>query len=97
MKKRIISKKEIEHIAWLARIELSENEKDFFTRQFNEILEYFEKINVANTERVPPTYHVLELVNVNREDIVLPSLPVDESMKNAPQKEGRFYKAPRIV
>ena len=97
MEKRIISKKEVEHVAWLARIEVSEEEKNLFTEQLNEILEYFQKISEANTEDVPPTYHVLELVNVHREDAVSPSLPADEAIRNAPKKEGRFYKAPRIV
>ena len=97
MKKRLISKKEVEHVAWLARIELSEEEKNLFTEQFNEILEYFQKISEANTEDAPPTYHVLELVNVQREDAVTPSLSADEALRNAPKKEDRFYKAPKIV
>ena len=97
MEKRIISKKEVEHVAWLARIELSEEEKGTFTRQFNAILEYFEKISEAKTEDVPPTYHVLELVNVQREDSVSPSLTAKESMMNAPKKQERFYRAPKII
>lgn len=95
--KRHISKKEVEHIAWLARIELSEEEKGLFTEQFNEILDYFEKIDEVETEEVPPTYHVLDLVNVYREDEVLFSLSVEEALKNAPKKEKQFLKAPRIV
>ncbi|KPV63659.1 MAG: aspartyl/glutamyl-tRNA amidotransferase subunit C [Candidatus Bathyarchaeota archaeon BA1] len=97
MKKRLISKKEVEHVAWLAHIELSEDEKDIFTKQFNEILDYFKKIDAVETEDVPPTYHVLDLVNVYREDEVLPSLPVEEALQNAPKKERQFLKAPRIV
>lgn len=97
MKKRRISKKEVEHIAWLARIELSEEEKGLFTKQFNEILDYFEKIDEVETEEVPPTYHVLDLVNVYREDEVLSSLSIEEALKNAPKKEKQFLKAPRIV
>ncbi len=97
MKKNIVSKKEIEHIAWLAHVTLSEEEKTLFTEQFNEILGYFQKINEANTEDVPPTYHILELINVQRKDTVTPSLPADEALKNAPKKEERFYKAPRII
>jgi len=97
VKKRRISKKEVEHIAWLARIELSEEEKGLFTKQFNEILDYFEKIDEVETEEVPPTYHVLDLVNVYREDEVLSSLSIEEALKNAPKKEKQFLKAPRIV
>jgi len=97
MKKRRISKDEVEHIAWLARIELSEEEKGLFTEQFNNILDYFEKIDEVETEEVPPTYHVLDLVDVYREDDVLSSLSVEEALKNAPKKEKQFLKAPRIV
>jgi len=97
MKKRRISKKEVEHIAWLARIELSEEEKDLFSKQFDDILRFFEKIDEVDTERVPPTYHVLDLVNVYREDEVSPSLPIEETLKSAPKRERRFLKAPRIV
>ncbi len=97
MKKRHISKEEVEHIAWLARVELSEQEKARFTEQFNRILDYFKKIDEVNAKNVPPTYHVLELINVYREDKVTPSLPPKEILKNAPKKEKRFFKAPRIV
>ena len=97
MNKRHISKEEVEHIAWLARIELSEREKARFTEQFNRILDYFKKIDEVDTEKVPPTYHVLDLVNIYREDKVTPSLPPKEVLKNAPKKEKRFFRAPRIV
>ena len=97
MKKRHISKEEVEHVAWLARIELSEEDKDLFTKQFNEIIDYFKKIYAVDTKGVPPTHHVLGLVNIYREDKVLPSLPAKEVLKNAPKKERRFFRAPRII
>jgi len=97
MNKRHISKEEVEHIAWLARIELSEQEKARFTEQFNRILDYFKKIDEVDTKKIPPTYHVLNLTNVYREDKVTPSLPPKEVLKNAPKKEKRFFRAPRIV
>ena len=97
MKKRYLSKKEVEHTAWLAHIELSKKEKDLFTEQFNDILDYFEKIDKVNTEEVQPTYNVLDLMNVYREDEASPSLPIEEALKNAPKKEKKFLKAPRIV
>jgi len=97
MKRRHLSKKEVEHIAWLAHIELSEKEKITFTEQFNSILDYFKKIDKVDTEDVQPTYHVLDLMNVYREDETTPSLPPEDTLKNAPKKEKRFLKAPRIV
>ena len=97
MKELHLSKKDVEHIAWLAHIELSEKEKTLFTEQFNEILEYFKKIDEVNTENVEPTYHVLNLENVTRKDKTTPSLHIEEALRNAPKKEKKFIRAPRIV
>ncbi len=92
-----ISEKEVEHIANLARIALTEEEKRNFTEQFNTILEYFEIINDLDTEDVPPTSHVLDVTNAFREDKVSPSLAVEEVLKNASKKERGFFKAPKII
>ena len=97
MKRQQLTKKDVEHIAWLAHIELSEEEKALFTEQFNDILDYFKKIDEVDTEGVEPTYHVLDLENVSRRDKTEPSLPVEEALRNAPKKEKKFIKAPRIV
>jgi aspartyl-tRNA(Asn)/glutamyl-tRNA(Gln) amidotransferase subunit C len=97
MKGKHLSKKEVEHVAWLAHIELSDREKTLFTEQFNEILDYFKKIDEVDTEGVEPTYHVLDLTNVSRKDRTEPSLTTEEALENAPKKEKNFIKAPRIV
>lgn len=97
MKRHHLSKKQVEHVAWLAHIELTEKEKIIFTEQFNDILEYFRKIDKVDTEDVQPTHHVLDLVNVYREDEETSSLSIEEALKNAPRKEKQFLKAPRIV
>jgi aspartyl-tRNA(Asn)/glutamyl-tRNA(Gln) amidotransferase subunit C len=97
LKKSHISRDEVEHVAWLAHIELTEEEKEVFTEQFNRILGFFKKIDEADTERVPPTYHVLDLINIQRADEAGESLPKEEPLKNAPRKEERFFKSPRIV
>jgi len=95
--KRFISNAEVEHIAWLARIELSEDEKKLFLTQFNDILAYFQKINKVDTTGIEPTRHVLEIKNVFREDEARPSLSIEEVFKNAPRKERGYFKAPRII
>ena len=97
MKSQRLSKKEVEHTAWLAHIELSEKEKTLFTEQFNEILDYFKKIDDVDTTGIEPTYHVLDLQNVSRKDKTKPSLTTEEAIKNAPKKEKKFLKAPRII
>jgi len=97
MKRQHLSKKDVEHVALLAHIELSEQEKALFTEQFNDILDYFKKLDIVDTAGVEPTYHVLELSNVSRTDEPKPSLSTEEALKNAPKKEKKFIKAPRIV
>ncbi len=97
MKKQHLSKKEVEHVARLAHIELSEEEKALFTEQFNEILEYFKKIDAVDTEGIEPTYHILDLENVSRKDVKKPSLTTEDALGNAPKKEKKLLKAPRIV
>ena len=92
-----ISEKDVEHIANLARIELTEEEKRSFTEQFNTILEYFEIINDLDTEEVPPTSHVIDVTNAFREDQVRPSLAMEDVLKNASKKERGFFKAPKII
>jgi len=94
---RGLSEEEVEHIAWLARIELSEEEKKLFTQQFNTIIDYFRVIDEADTEGVEPTLHVIDLTNVFREDDVEGSMPTDMALANAPRKERGYFKAPKIV
>ena len=92
-----ISEEEVEHIAALARIDLTEEEKKLFTEQFNTILEYFEILQELDTEAVPPPSPVINLANAFREDMVKPSLTKEEALKNAPNTERGFFKAPKIV
>jgi len=94
---RRVSVEEVRHIAELAHIELTKEEEILFTEQFNRILDYFSMIDDVNTDDVPPTYHVLDLVNVYREDKIQKSQIEEDPLKNAPKKEGRFFKSSRIV
>jgi len=95
-KKKSITKKDIEHIAWLARIEISKKELALFSKQLNDILAYFAKIDEVDTEDIPPSYHVLDLVNVLRKDDAKPSSP-EEIFRIVPQTKERFVKAPRMA
>ena len=81
-----ITYQDVEHVAKLARLELSSDEREQFTEQLNAILSYAEKLNELDTEQIPPTSHVLKLVNVMRDDITRPSLTIDQVMKNAPEQ-----------
>ena len=92
-----INEETVTHLAELARITLSDKEKKEFAKQLSNILEFFSQISELNTENVKPTYHVLEMTNVFREDEPKESLPQDVALKNAPQKEKGFFKAPKII
>ncbi|MCK5403298.1 Asp-tRNA(Asn)/Glu-tRNA(Gln) amidotransferase subunit GatC [Candidatus Bathyarchaeota archaeon] len=92
-----ITKKEVEHVAWLAKIKLSEDEMNLFTEQFNSILEYFRIIDEAETDNVPPSFHAVDLTDVLREDIVEPSLSREKALANASKKEKGFFKSPKIL
>ena len=89
--------KDVEHVAKLARLEFSKEEIEKFTRQFNQILEYMEKLNELDTSNVEPLSQVIELNNVFREDKACPSLPVEDVLKNAPEKTEKFFKAPKVI
>ncbi|WP_341279275.1 Asp-tRNA(Asn)/Glu-tRNA(Gln) amidotransferase subunit GatC [Paenibacillus sp. FSL H8-0537] len=92
-----ITIKDVEHVANLARLELSDEEKDKFTEQLNAILKYAEKLNSLDTENVEPTSHVLPITNVTREDITQESLPIEKVLLNAPDEEDGQIKVPAVL
>jgi len=92
-----ISVKDVEYLANLARIQLSPEESLRFAGQLDGILAHVEKLKSVDTENIPPTSHVLPLANVYREDKVRPSLKPEETLANAPDKEGPFFRVPKII
>lgn len=92
-----VTRKEVEHIAELARLELNESELEEYTVQLNKILEYVEKLNELNTEDVQPLSHPVEAVNVFREDILKPSIDREDALRNAPSKDDEFFKVPKVI
>lgn len=93
----MISKKDVEHVALLSRLELTEEEKAMYTQQLNDILEHAKALDSLNTDDILPTAHVLPIKNVFREDVVGEHLPNSEAIANAPESEGNFIKVPKIV
>jgi len=92
-----ITHKEVEHVARLARLELTEAEKEQMTAQLDAILDYIGKLNQLDTSAVEPTSTVIPMVSVMREDEVRPSLTQDEALANAPDREGLYFRVPRII
>jgi aspartyl-tRNA(Asn)/glutamyl-tRNA(Gln) amidotransferase subunit C len=93
----MITREDVEHVAELARLELTAAEKEQFIVQLNSILTYIEKLSELNTAGVEPTSHVLPMSNVFRDDEVRPSLDRDRVLQNAPQQSHFFFKVPRII
>ena len=83
-----ITREDVEKVALLARLHVTESEKDAFAKQLSQILTHVEQLNRYDTAGVEPTTTVMGQVNVFRDDVVRPSLPVEKALANAPEREG---------
>lgn len=92
-----ITTKDVQHVAKLARLNLTPEEENMFTGQLNAILQYAEKLKELDTEDVEPTTHVLHLSNVMREDAARESLPIEKVLLNAPDEENGQFKVPAVL
>jgi aspartyl-tRNA(Asn)/glutamyl-tRNA(Gln) amidotransferase subunit C len=94
-----LSLADVERIASLAHLELTDDEKRLFTRQLAEILAYAEQVQAIDTTGVPATAHVLASPRAERDDVIKPSLPVADALANAPDAEpdAGFFKVPRVI
>ena len=92
-----ISKEEVLYIAKLARLEFDQEKVEEFTHQLGKILEYINKLSELDISDVEPTYHVLDMVSVMREDEVGQSLSQEEALSNAPDSKDGFFRVPKII
>jgi aspartyl-tRNA(Asn)/glutamyl-tRNA(Gln) amidotransferase subunit C len=92
-----ITREQVEHVAKLARLAVTDEEKALFGRQLSSILTYVETLNRVDTTQVEPTAHVIPMQNVLREDEVKPSLPRDAALVNAPDSENGCFRVPKII
>ena len=92
----MIEVKDVEHVAKLARLELSEEEKVKFSKQLGDILKYVEQMNEVDTTGVEPMSHAIDVYNVMRDDVEIYEQTKEELMANAPEQEGDFFKVPKI-
>lgn len=92
-----ITKKEVEHVANLARLTLSDEDLDVMTGQLDTILSYVDKLGELETSKVEPTTHVFSVTNAFREDRVTESLSREESLANAPLQNGESFQVPKII
>lgn len=92
-----LTREQVDHIALLARLELSDAEKERAANELSQILDHFEQLNALDTTDVPPTEHVFPVVNVLRADTPRPSLPREAALQNAPESAGGMFQVPRVV
>jgi len=92
-----ITMQEVEHVARLARLALTDAEKEKMRRELDGILSYIDKLKALDTEGVPPTSHAVPMTNVMREDEPRPSSPREDMMANAPDPAGELFRVPRII
>ncbi|MGC8594620.1 MAG: Asp-tRNA(Asn)/Glu-tRNA(Gln) amidotransferase subunit GatC [Candidatus Kryptoniota bacterium] len=88
---------EVDRIAKLAKLRFSEDEKEKFTEQFNNIISFVERLNELDTDNIEPLLHVIELENVFRDDVLQKSIPTEEILKNAPVRRDNFFKVPKVI
>lgn len=92
-----ITKEQVNHIAHLSRLEIKEDEIDGYIEKLEKVVDLFNELNSAPTEDIKPTYHVLDLVNVFREDVAEKGLDREEVLKNAHETEAGQFKVPTII
>lgn len=94
-----ITRKDVDYVAKLARLELAEDEKEKYTAQLESILEYIEQLNKLDTKDIPPTSHVLDLRNVWRKDAARKASAeeTEKLLANAPEREDNFFKVKKVI
>ncbi len=93
----IVTKKDVEYVAQLAKLSFKEEEMDKFTGQLNGILEYVNQLNQIDTEGVAATAHAVPMHNVLREDVVVPSMDIEKVLQNAPDRDRNCFKVPKVI
>ena len=88
---------QVRHVAKLSRIELTDEQVERFGRQLGDVLAYFDKLQQLDTENVEPMAHAVELRNVLADDVPRESLTPDKALSNAPQRDGDFFKVPKVI
>ena len=93
----MLDREQVHKVAHLARLELTAAEEEQFATQLSGILDYFEQLSELDVTDVPPTTRALEVVNVVRSDVLQPYPEREAILDNAPDRDGNFFKVPRII
>jgi aspartyl-tRNA(Asn)/glutamyl-tRNA(Gln) amidotransferase subunit C len=92
-----LSRADVEHVAHLARLGLSDDELSRLEGELNHILDQYAILSELPTDDIPPTAQTIELENILRDDVVQPSLPLEDVLRNAAEQDGRFIVVPAII
>jgi aspartyl-tRNA(Asn)/glutamyl-tRNA(Gln) amidotransferase subunit C len=92
-----ITRKDVEYIAHLSRLEITEQETEEYTKQLSDILEHVNKLSKLDTEGIEPTYYVMDMKNVFRKDEVVASIDRQKVFDAAPSIENNGFKVPKII
>lgn len=92
-----ISVADVEHVARLARLELSVEEKKLFAGQMGAILGYVEKLKELNTDGILPTSHAVPMENAFRADVACPAIGIESALANAPDRVESFFRVPKVI
>ncbi|MCC6239123.1 MAG: Asp-tRNA(Asn)/Glu-tRNA(Gln) amidotransferase subunit GatC [Phycisphaerales bacterium] len=92
-----ITLEQVRHVGQLARLALDEDVLQRLTPQLESILDYIAKLNQLEVDHVEPMAHAVAMTNVLREDVVEPSLALEEVLRNAPATDGPFFKVPKVL
>ena len=92
-----INRSVVEYVAHLGRLELEPHEIDLYTSQLDRILEHMDALNSLDTEGIEPTSHAVPVTAVLRADATIDSLSIEDSVMNAPERKGNFFKVPPVI
>jgi len=92
-----ITEEDVRHVAKLARLNLTDQQVEQFTRQLGSILAYVNKLNELDTDEIEPTAHAAALKNVFRADEPQPGIGIDQVLKNCPDHDGSFFRVPKVL
>ena len=92
-----LTRKDVEHVAGLARLQLSDAETDLFTGQMDAILSYVDKLSGLNTDGIIPTSHAVPMENAFRADEPRQSIGTDRALANAPEQLAGYFKVPKVI
>lgn len=92
-----ITKEQVQHIAHLSRLEIKDEEIENYKKKLESVVTLVEKLSSVDTDDIKPTYHVLDLVNVFREDVAKEGLLREDVLKNSYDNEAGQFKVPTII